>query len=134
MGGKLRIDYHSGSVFISHLDDDGKLVDFYEYDHSKQVTITPSAKAYLSPAEGVLVEDTSPAMKVCCYIGLFVFSVLFFLGMWVAGNMLYDYLTAPPRVASKEIKAKMSYHGIQAVFEDHDGNLYFHRDGQKVRF
>jgi hypothetical protein len=38
---------------------------------------------------------------------------------------------ADDRVVSHEVKARMAYHGVDVVYEDWDGNLYFYREGER---
>jgi hypothetical protein len=37
------------------------------------------------------------------------------------------------RVSDKKIKARMAYHGVQVAFEDHQGRLYFIRNGKRCK-
>jgi hypothetical protein len=38
----------------------------------------------------------------------------------------------PSHIVSQDIKKLMKYHGIQVLYEDYQGRLWFKRNGQKI--
>ena len=56
------------------------------------------------------------------------------IGVFATVNMAVEWFKKPAPVASMEEKQMMKYHGTNILYEDHRGQLYFYRNGQKVRF
>ena len=79
------------------------------------------------------VEEIQGIRKAAIIILLVIISWLAAIGLFATCLWLHDWLTERPRVCSKAVKAKMRYHGIEAAFEDHKGNWYFIRKGERVR-
>lgn len=64
-----------------------------------------------------------------------VFVLLFFAAIGVSSFILqiYDKMTQPPRVASKEMKRLMKYHNTSYSECDWKGQCWFYRDGKRCR-
>lgn len=60
--------------------------------------------------------------------------VLAIVGLILLG---YAYISChehstPSHIVSQDIKKLMKYHGIQVLYEDYQGRLWFKRNGQKI--
>ena len=66
---------------------------------------------------------------------IIVFIVAFTLG-WILHGVSVSTIKhqiEKSHIVSPEIKAKMRYHGIDVLYEDFNGNLFFYRDGKKIK-
>jgi hypothetical protein len=73
--------------------------------------------------------EISTVHKLCLLLVIILVGILAAIGLLtVAERVVPD-----DHVVPANIKAKMKYHGIEVCFEDWNGNIYFVRDGQKVR-
>jgi len=79
---------------------------------------------------------------VCSFIGRTVAIIAFCLSVAAFCSVLATYIRgalqagkdgpAQQHVASPYIKKQMQYHGVNVLFEDWKGNLFFERQGQKI--
>lgn len=61
-------------------------------------------------------------------------STIFMLAAIIALLCLYWHIahSPPAHIAPAHIKQLMRYHGAQVLYEQHDGQFYFIRDGKKI--
>lgn len=64
-------------------------------------------------------------------LGCVVFAMLFYLMCFLRCDPIP--IPAVNRIVSQEVKDRMAYHGIEVAYEGHDGELFFYRQGKRVK-
>jgi uncharacterized membrane protein len=67
---------------------------------------------------------------IACFLIFFIA-----LGVFSLTLQIYEKVKSPPdteRVVSDKTKAVMRRHGVDILFVEHNGNVFFYREGKKV--
>jgi len=68
--------------------------------------------------------DSRPLRIIAAILLIGICLALFFVARGVVHK-------EPDRVVPSHIKERMKYHGVQVVYEDWEGKLYFRRNGKR---